>query len=162
MTFGTWKWWGQPHTPTAFTPQEMFLVLIFTRGWVDPRAMVRSEGNVSLKNPVTPPGIDPGTVLLVAQRLNHYATAGPESVFIQSIYNYYLCRNICYLEEANLKTGSDPVHEQVCSFLTHTVLGVCTVHKFRLYWRIKFRMTDSCVCLCNTSSCSQNKSNLFR
>ena len=31
----------------------------------------------SLKNPVTPPGIDPGTVRLVAQRLNHYATPGP-------------------------------------------------------------------------------------
>jgi hypothetical protein len=26
---------------------------------------------------VTPPGIDPGTVRLVAQRLNHYATPGP-------------------------------------------------------------------------------------
>ena len=40
--------------------------------------MVRSEGNVSLKNPVTPPGIDPGTVRIVAQRLNHYATPGLE------------------------------------------------------------------------------------
>jgi hypothetical protein len=39
--------------------------------------MVWSEGNMSLKNPVTPPGIDPGTVRLVAQRLNHYATPGP-------------------------------------------------------------------------------------
>jgi len=28
------------------------------------------------KSPVTPPGIDPGTVRLVAQRLNHYATPG--------------------------------------------------------------------------------------
>ena len=32
---------------------------------------------MSLKNPVTPPRIDPGTVRLVAQRLNHYATPGP-------------------------------------------------------------------------------------
>jgi hypothetical protein len=38
--------------------------------------MVRSEGNMSLKNPVTAPGIDPGTVRLVPQRLNHYATPG--------------------------------------------------------------------------------------
>jgi len=29
------------------------------------------------KSPVTPPEIDPGTVRLVAQRLNHYATPGP-------------------------------------------------------------------------------------
>ena len=40
--------------------------------------MVWSEGNMSLKNPVTPPGIDPGTVRLVAQRLSHYATPGPK------------------------------------------------------------------------------------
>ena len=32
---------------------------------------------MSLKIPMTPPGIDPGTVRLVPQRLNHYATSGP-------------------------------------------------------------------------------------
>jgi len=32
---------------------------------------------MSLKNPVTPPEIDGGTVRIVAQRLNHYATRGP-------------------------------------------------------------------------------------
>ena len=64
------------HTGRLY-PQEIFLVLIFIRGWVDPRAMVRSEGSISLKNPVTPPGIDPGTVRLVVKRLNHYATLGP-------------------------------------------------------------------------------------
>jgi hypothetical protein len=32
---------------------------------------------MSLNNPVTPPGIGPGTVRLVAQHLNHYATPGP-------------------------------------------------------------------------------------
>ena len=55
-------------------PPGIFLVLIFTRGWVNSRAMVQSEGNVSLKNPVTRPGINPGTFWLVAQRLKHYAT----------------------------------------------------------------------------------------
>jgi hypothetical protein len=37
---------------------------------------------MSQKNPVTRPGIDPGTVRLVAQRLNHYATPGP----VTSVY----------------------------------------------------------------------------
>ena len=43
--------------------------------------MVRSEGNMLLKNLVTLPGIDPGTVRLVAQRINHYATLGPIPVY---------------------------------------------------------------------------------
>ena len=50
--------------------------------------MVRSEGNMSLKNPVTPPGIDPGTVRLVARRLNHYATTGPNCVITFPYINY--------------------------------------------------------------------------
>jgi hypothetical protein len=61
----------------SFTHRPPLPPGIFIRGWVDPRSMVRSEGNMSLKNPVTPPGIDPGTVRLVAQRLNHYATPDP-------------------------------------------------------------------------------------
>ena len=36
---------------------------------------------MSLKNPVTTPGTDPGIVRPVAQRLYHYATRGP--YFIQ-------------------------------------------------------------------------------
>ena len=46
--------------------------------------MVWSEGNMSLKNPVTPPGIGPGTVRLVAQRLNHYATPDPQGNVIET------------------------------------------------------------------------------
>ena len=38
---------------------------------------------MSLKNPVTPPGIDPVTVRLVAQLLNHYATPGPKVTGLQ-------------------------------------------------------------------------------
>jgi hypothetical protein len=40
---------------------------------------------MSLKNPVTATGIDPGTVRLVAQRLNHYATPGPIVVIVDYI-----------------------------------------------------------------------------
>ena len=35
------------------------------------------KGDMSLKNQVTPPEIDPRTARLVAQLLNHYATPGP-------------------------------------------------------------------------------------
>ena len=35
------------------------------------------RGEPRKKSPVTPPGIDPGTVRLVAQCLNHYPTPGP-------------------------------------------------------------------------------------
>ena len=42
--------------------------------------MILSEGTTE-KSPVTPPGIDHGTVRLVAQRLNHYATPGPKVKF---------------------------------------------------------------------------------
>ena len=54
--------------------------------------MVWSEGNMSLKNPVTTPGIDTGTVRLAAQRLNHYATPDPFKTcrFAKRLYNKYI------------------------------------------------------------------------
>jgi hypothetical protein len=65
----------QPNAPAAFTPVEMagtrFQSLCRPQGtW-----FCRKEPRKKLH--VTPPGIDPGTVRLVAQRLNHYATPGP-------------------------------------------------------------------------------------
>ena len=81
LTFGTTRVVGrQPYSPAAFTPGEIpgthFQRLGRPQGtwfcWGEPRK----------KSTVTPPGIDPGTVRIVAQCLNHYGTPGPSGMLV--------------------------------------------------------------------------------
>jgi hypothetical protein len=79
----------------------------------------RSEGNISKKNPVTQPGIDPGTVRLVAQRLNHLSIywtlftgifsirhdsglERPDSASSNSLYRLYVQVNV-HLDKLRIK-----------------------------------------------------------
>ena len=79
MTFSTTRAVGrQPNAPAAFTPGEIpgthFQRLSRPQGtW-----FCRKEPRK--KSPVTPPGINPRTVRLVAQCLNHYTTPGPNVI----------------------------------------------------------------------------------
>jgi len=57
QTIGTWRWQDcQPYTPAAFTHQELFLVLISVREWVDPKDRVWPEWVSQWKIPMTPLG----------------------------------------------------------------------------------------------------------
>jgi hypothetical protein len=85
-TFGTTRVvHRQPNAPAAFTPGEIpgthFQRLSQPQGtW-----FCRKEPRK--KSQVTPPGIDLGTVRLVAQRLNHYA---PRNIIKFNLMNFQL------------------------------------------------------------------------
>ena len=75
-TFGTTSVVGrQPNAPAAFTLEE--IPGTYFQRLSRPQGTWFCRKEPRKKSQVTPPGIDPGTVRLVVQRLNHYATPGP-------------------------------------------------------------------------------------
>jgi len=77
----------QPYAPAAFTPRKCSWYSFLLEAEIDARAIVRSEGFNSMKNPLTQAGIEPATFRIVAQHLNHCATAIP-NMFAYGLYIY--------------------------------------------------------------------------
>jgi hypothetical protein len=76
LTFGTTRVVGrQPYVPAAFTPRE--IPDAHFQNLSRPQGTWFRRGKPRKNSLVTPQGIDPGTVRLVAQCLSHYTTPGP-------------------------------------------------------------------------------------
>ena len=85
LTFGTTSVVvRQAYAPAAFTPGE--IRGIHFHGMSRPQGTWFLRGEPRKKFSVTPPAIDPGTVRLVAQCLNHYATPDPQEEC--SVWNF--------------------------------------------------------------------------
>jgi hypothetical protein len=97
-TFGTERVVGrQPNAPATFTPGE--IPGIHFQKLSRPQGTWFCRKEPRKKSPVTPAGIDPWTVRLVAQCLNHYATPGLRIMYSKCLSASELCTASVFLPQ---------------------------------------------------------------
>ena len=102
---------------------------------------------MSLKNPVTPPGIDPKTARLVAQRLNHYATPASPTFRVHYLSHLINCtptKSYLHISTslATAVTHPDPYRLltfQMPNHMFHQLHSVCTKVQPNYEAIVKFR-----------------------
>ena len=76
----------QPYAPAAFTPRKYSWYSFLLEAESTPGPICGRKDFMSMKNPLTPAGIEPATFWFVAQHLNHCTTAVPQHKWVPGIF----------------------------------------------------------------------------
>ena len=122
-------------------PQEILLVLISVRGWVDPRTIVRSEGFCQWK-------IHWHQLGFVAQYLNHCATAVPYALpllntniyLINEITSYLIVVRWWYTTENILLSVSIIVKLRILTYEVWKVGFLLSAHIRSCYYNLNLKV----------------------